>query len=233
MPTRMLALDTSTEACSVALLNHHNIDARFAYCPREHTQRILPMVQQVLADNQLVLTQLDALAYGHGPGSFTGVRIALGVAQGLAFGAGLPLIGVSTLAALAQGTWRLTGATRVLTAIDARMGELYWAEYQRDEQGSWQGEVSETVLKPEAAIARMMQLNGKWSVAGSGWQGYPVLTTQSSLNLTKAKVVLPVAEDMLALAVQGLSQGMGVTAEQAELVYLRNDVAWKKIPPHQ
>ena len=106
MSTRILAIDTATEACSVALLNDESTDALFELCPREHTQRILPMVQQVLANNQLNLNQLDALAFGRGPGSFTGVRIGIGIAQGLALGAELPMIGVSTLATMAQGAWR-------------------------------------------------------------------------------------------------------------------------------
>jgi tRNA threonylcarbamoyl adenosine modification protein YeaZ len=97
-------------------------------------------VQDVLTESGTLLTELDALAFGRGPGSFTGVRIGIGIAQGLALGAELPMIGVSTLATMAQGAWRKTGATRVLAAIDARMGEVYWAEYQRDEQGVWHGE---------------------------------------------------------------------------------------------
>ena len=132
---RILAIDTATEACSAALWNDGTLSAHFEICPREHTQRILPLVQEVLAESGTTLTELDALAFGRGPGSFTGVRIGIGIAQGLALGAELPMIGVSTLATMAQGAWRKTGATRVLAAIDARMGEVYWAEYQRDEQG--------------------------------------------------------------------------------------------------
>lgn len=126
MSTRILAIDTATEACSVALWNNGEKHALFEICPREHTQRILPMVQQVLAESGVTLNQLDALAFGRGPGSFTGVRIGIGIAQGLAMGAELPMIGVSTLATMAQGAFRVTGATQVLAAIDARMGEVYW-----------------------------------------------------------------------------------------------------------
>ena len=145
---RILAIDTATEACSAAQWNDGTLSAHFEICPREHTQRILPLVQEVLNESGTQLTDLDALAFGRGPGSFTGVRIGIGIAQGLALGAELPMIGVSTLATMAQGAWRKTGATRVLAAIDARMGEVYWAEYQRDEQGVWHGEESEAVLKP-------------------------------------------------------------------------------------
>ncbi len=103
MSTRILALDTATEACSVALWNEGEIHSLFEICPREHTQRILPMVQQVLADSGLTLKDLDALAFGQGPGSFTGVRIGIGIAQGLALGADLPLLGVSSLATWHRG----------------------------------------------------------------------------------------------------------------------------------
>ena len=133
---RILAIDTATEACSVALWNDGTVNAHFELCPREHTQRILPMVQDILTTSGTSLTDINALAYGRGPGSFTGVRIGIGIAQGLALGAELPMIGVSTLMTMAQGAWRKNGATRVLAAIDARMGEVYWAEYQRDENGN-------------------------------------------------------------------------------------------------
>ena len=159
---RILAIDTATEACSAALWNDGTLSAHFEICPREHTQRILPLVQDVLNESGTLLTELDALAFGRGPGSFTGVRIGIGIAQGLALGAGLPMIGVSTLATMAQGAWRKNGATRVLAAIDARMGEVYWAEYQRNEQGVWHGEESEAVLKPEAVRERLQRLEGPW-----------------------------------------------------------------------
>ncbi|SFN47239.1 tRNA threonylcarbamoyladenosine biosynthesis protein TsaB [Izhakiella capsodis] len=230
MSTRILALDTATEACSVALSDGQEVLTKFELCAREHTQRILPLVQQILAEAGLALNQLDALAFGRGPGSFTGVRIGIGIAQGLAFGAGLPLIGVSSLETMAQGAWRLHRAQRVLAAIDARMGEVYWAQYQRSDVGDWQGESTEAVLNPEAAVLRMKQLDGDWTPVGTGWQAWPVLTQKSKLNLTGCEVMLPAAQDMLPLALLALAQGKAVDAEHAEPVYLRNEVAWKKLP---
>ncbi|WP_058969560.1 tRNA (adenosine(37)-N6)-threonylcarbamoyltransferase complex dimerization subunit type 1 TsaB [Type-D symbiont of Plautia stali] len=230
MSARILALDTATEACSAALLNQQQIDARFEIAPRDHTQRILPLVQELLQLQQLDLTALDALAFGRGPGSFTGVRIGIGIAQGLALGANLPMIGISSLATMAQGAWRLTGATRVLAAIDARMGEVYWAEYQRDENGEWLGAETEAVLKPEAAEARIAQLSGEWATVGTGWQAYPHLLNGSVATLMTTDVTLPAAEDMLPLAQCALQRGETVAVEHAEPVYLRNEVAWKKLP---
>lgn len=231
MSARILALDTATEACSAALLNQQQIDARFEIAPRDHTQRILPLVQELLQAQSLALSALDALAFGRGPGSFTGVRIGIGIAQGLALGANLPMIGVSSLATMAQGAWRLAGATRVLAAIDARMGEVYWAEYQRDEQGEWQGAESEAVLKPEAAQARIAQLSGEWATVGTGWQAYPqLLAGTTGAQLLTTTVTLPAAEDMLPLALSAWQRGDSVAVENAEPVYLRNEVAWKKLP---
>ncbi|MBK0078751.1 MAG: tRNA (adenosine(37)-N6)-threonylcarbamoyltransferase complex dimerization subunit type 1 TsaB [Enterobacter cloacae] len=227
---RILAIDTATEACSVALWNDGTTFAHFELCPREHTQRILPLVRAALADADVKLTDLDALAFGRGPGSFTGVRIGIGIAQGLALGAELPMIGVSTLATMAQGAWRKTGATRVLAAIDARMGEVYWAEYQRDADGVWHGEETEAVLKPEAVSDRLQQLDGNWAMVGTGWGAWPELAANSPVTLTDGEMLLPTAEDMLPIARQLFAAQKWVAVEQAEPVYLRNEVAWKKLP---
>lgn len=227
---RILAIDTATEACSAALWNEGTLTAHFELCPREHTQRILPLVQQILTESGVQLADLDALAFGRGPGSFTGVRIGIGIAQGLALGASLPMIGVSTLATMAQGAYRKTGATRVLAAIDARMGEVYWAEYQRDEQGIWHGEESETVLKPEAVNARLQQLEGEWATVGTGWQAWPDMTNGCNVSLVDGEILLPAAEDMLPLACHLFDAQKTVAVEHAEPVYLRNEVAWKKLP---
>ncbi len=229
MSTRILAIDTATEACSVALWNDGAIEAQFEISPREHTQRILPMVQKVLSKGHVSLQQLNALAFGSGPGSFTGVRIGVGIAQGLALGAELPMIGVSSLKTMAQGSFRLQGATNVLVAIDARMGEIYWGQYSRDPQGEWQGDATEAVLKPEQAQEIMNALSGEWAIAGTGWEAYPQLL-DSHLTLTASHITLPHAEDMLPLAVQMWKAGEVTAVEHAEPVYLRNEVSWKKLP---
>ncbi|WP_226570604.1 tRNA (adenosine(37)-N6)-threonylcarbamoyltransferase complex dimerization subunit type 1 TsaB [Mangrovibacter yixingensis] len=227
---RILAIDTATEACSVAVWNDGKTYAHFELCPREHTQRILPLVQDLLNQSGVSLSDVDALAFGRGPGSFTGVRIGIGIAQGLALGAQLPLAGVSTLATMAQGAFRLSGATRVLCAIDARMGEVYWAEYQRDAQGQWHGEETECVCKPEAVTARLQQLEGEWVTVGTGWEAWPEMAKDTGLSVTSAGVTLPMAEDMLPFAIQAVEQHKTLAVEQSEPVYLRNEVAWKKLP---
>ncbi|CEE93249.1 putative glycoprotein endopeptidase, actin-like ATPase domain [Xenorhabdus nematophila str. Anatoliense] len=229
MSTRILAIDTATEACSVALLNDGLVEAQFEISPREHTQRILPMVQEVLLKSNVSLQQLNALAFGRGPGSFTGVRIGVGIAQGLALGAELPMIGVSSLKTMAQGVFRLKGATNVLVAIDARMGEIYWGQYSRNSQGVWQGDETEAVLKPEQAQEMMNSLSGEWAIAGTGWETYPQLL-DSHLTLITSNVTLPQAEDMLPLALQMWEAGEATAVENAEPVYLRNEVTWKKLP---
>ncbi|MEC5318886.1 tRNA (adenosine(37)-N6)-threonylcarbamoyltransferase complex dimerization subunit type 1 TsaB [Brenneria populi subsp. brevivirga] len=230
MSTRILALDTATEACSVALWNDGEIHSLFEVCPREHTQRVLPMVRQVLAESGLTLQALDALAFGQGPGSFTGVRIGIGIAQGLALGAGLPMIGVSTLATMAQGAFRRTGATRVLAAIDARMGEVYWAQYQRAADGDWLGDDSEAVLTPQQVQARTAPLSGRWATVGTGWETYAEMAEHPALSLQSGETPLPQAEDMLPLACRQWMAGRSVGVELAQPRYLRNEVAWKKLP---
>ncbi|MGM1299603.1 tRNA (adenosine(37)-N6)-threonylcarbamoyltransferase complex dimerization subunit type 1 TsaB [Enterobacter hormaechei] len=186
---RILAIDTATEACSVALWNDGTIFAHFEECPREHTQRILPLVKTILTEGNTALTDLDALAYGRGPGSFTGVRIGIGIAQGLALGADLPMIGVSTLATMAQGAWRMTGVT-----------------------------------------GRLKQLSGVWATVGTGWAAWPEMAKDTGLTLVDGNMLLPAAEDMLPIACQLLAAGKTVAVEHAEPVYLRNTVAWKKLP---
>ncbi|WP_265497693.1 tRNA (adenosine(37)-N6)-threonylcarbamoyltransferase complex dimerization subunit type 1 TsaB [Providencia rustigianii] len=234
MSSYILAVDTATEACSVALCcagGQHDAEiiSRFAISPREHTQKVLPMVEEVLAEAGITLNQLDALAFGRGPGSFTGVRIGVGIAQGLALGADLPMIGVSSLMALAEGAYRSTGQTQILVAIDARMSEIYCAQYQRDAQSFWLGEETEAVMMPADFKAQFSTLTGSWCHAGTGWLAYPELLS-GSLAISDSQITLPDAQDMLPIARQLWLAGKVTAVENVEPTYLRNEVTWKKLP---
>lgn len=223
--TRILAIDTATEACSAALWQDGAILERYQVAPRGHTDLILPMVEALLAEAGLVLGQLDALAFGRGPGSFTGVRITLSVAQGLAFGAGLPLLGVSNLQALAQGAHRHDGCERALAAIDARMGEIYVGGFVLCD-GVMEADTAEQVLAPEAFLTAT---TGHWQQGvGSGFVTYPALAGRVD-GLCEAQPY-PRAGDMLPKAVRDWQAGLGIDAAEARPVYLRDKVTWQKLP---
>ncbi|NAW69430.1 tRNA (adenosine(37)-N6)-threonylcarbamoyltransferase complex dimerization subunit type 1 TsaB [Vibrio sp. V27_P1S3P104] len=232
MSAKILALDTATEACSVALMVGEHIYSRSEVAPRDHTKKILPMVDEVLKEAGLTLQELDALAFGRGPGSFTGVRIGIGIAQGLGFGADLPMIGVSTLAALAQGAYREQGVTRVACAIDARMGEVYWARFERQQNGIWLTVDTESVVAPQSLLASLGKESESqvWSTAGTGWAAYQ--DTLSSLPFVQQEsgVLYPQAQDMVVLAYQEWQQGRTLAVEETSPIYLRDTVAWKKLP---
>lgn len=223
---RLLALDTSTEACSVALLDGESVDERFIIAPREHMQRLLPMVDELLAAHGLTLHQLDAIAFGRGPGSFTGLRICLGVAQGLAFGAELPLVPISSLAVLAQGARSASGEP-ILAAIDARMDEVYWSWFQRGSDGLVMPLGPEAVTAPElvAPLANLTETAAPVGV-GSGFT-YAVRLGVQGFARTDA-AALPRAADLARLALPHWQQGLVVPAEEALPVYLRDEVAWKQ-----
>ncbi len=223
----ILALDTSTEACSAALTVSAELRERFVIAPREHSGLILPMVESLLSEAGLSLSQLDAIAFGCGPGSFTGLRIAAGVVQGLAFGADLPVLPISTLAALAQGAHTNLGKSAVLAALDARMGEVYWGIYKADSTGIMMLQGVEGVCDPQLAP---LPKDGDWHGAGSGWKEYgALLQTRCGARLRSVEAErLPHARHIALLAHSGLQKGLAVNAEHALPVYLRNEVAWKK-----
>lgn len=228
MSMRILAIDTSTESCSVATWNQGEILSLSEFCPREHAQRILPMVQQILASSDTHLNQINALAFSRGPGSFTGVRIGIGISQGLALGADLPMLGISSLQTMAQGAWRVTRAKRVLAAIDARMGEVYWGQFERQEDDHWHESEREVLLSPAQALKRAQGLQGNWAFVGTGWQTYGNLAMGSTLSVRDGKMLSPQAEDMLPLALLAWKQGLEVAVENSALIYLRNEFIWKK-----
>ena len=218
---KLLAIETATEACSAAVLLEGEVLFRHQIAPRQHTALILSMVDQLLQDKGLQLKDFDALAYGRGPGAFTGVRIATGVIQGLAYGADLPVIPVSTLAALAQSA--ASTASNIISAIDARMGEIYWCRYVTSGTGLVTALVDEQVSSPDQIL---IDENKSYFGVGTGWETY-----QSELATVMGKQLLgsdgnryPDARDILSLAEYEYQKGNTVSAQDALPVYIRNKV---------
>lgn len=221
---KILALDAATEACSSALYLDGEVAERFELAPRRHAAILLPMAQGLLAQAGIALAQLDAIAFGHGPGSFTGIRIALGVAQGLALGSGRPVVGVSTLAALAARS--LSGRTsgQAAVALDARMDQVYWAAYRTDGAGALTA-ADEALLYPQCA-PRLAGVD--WIKAGTGWVRFgDALSQATGLSPGVPAQLHPHAADIARLAVLKLKIGEACDATGAAPVYLRQHVAEK------
>ena len=220
--TTLLALDTATECCSAALLHDGRVTARSEVIPRQHAQRLLPMIEELLGERELRLPDVDALVFGRGPGAFTGVRIATGMVQGLAFAADKPVIAVSNLAALAQRAWREHGAETVAAAIDARMDEVYWGLYGLQD-GVMKSLNDERVCPPEAVSLP----DGVASVAGAGtgWQYADRLAVSAERSWPQ---MLPDAVDLITLALPRWLAGEVLDAADAQPVYLRDKVATPK-----
>ncbi|MCC5859366.1 MAG: tRNA (adenosine(37)-N6)-threonylcarbamoyltransferase complex dimerization subunit type 1 TsaB [Ectothiorhodospiraceae bacterium] len=220
----ILALDASTEACSAALLIGEERRERFSVLPRGHARHLIGMADALLQEAGIAISRLDLLVYGRGPGAFTGVRIGVGVAQGLAFGAGCQVYGVSTLEALAEGCRRRRDANRVLVAMDARMGEVYWAACARDTASALmrvQGE--ERVSVPDQV--RLPPGWGDWMAAGTGWRAYgQPLRGACGVPAATDDEALPRALDMLPYGLDALRRGAGALPETACPVYLRDKV---------
>ncbi len=220
----LLALDTSGDACSAALLWEGTLAQRLELAPRRHGELILAMMQGLLDSAGIGLGALDAIAFGRGPGSFTGVRIACAVAQGTAFGAGLQTIPVSTLAALAQGQHRRGGQCRILAALDARMGEVYWGAFEIVEDGIARPCGEELVCGP--GEVRVPEGQGWWG-AGSAWGAYggPLAQRLAGSLAGTAPEAICEARDLIPIAAAAARAGGLVPAELARPVYLRDWVA--------
>lgn len=224
----LLALETATDACSAALCIGDEVRERFEIAPRGHVSLLLPFINDLLADAGLTVSQLDAVAFGCGPGSFTGLRIAAGMAQGIAFGADLPVVPVSTLAALAQGCVREQGAGAVLAALDARMQEVYFGAYRAQADGLVALAGEEVVCAPQA-VPLPGAADSDWYAAGEGWDRYAdLLRARLPFTLAgTAATARPHAADVAVLGALRFRQGGALPAEQAAPVYLRNNVAAK------
>jgi tRNA threonylcarbamoyladenosine biosynthesis protein TsaB len=218
----LLAIDTATERCSVAARIDGQWFERSVDTQRGHADIVLTMIDGVLQEGATKLNRLDGIAYGRGPGAFTGVRIAIGVVQGLAFGANLATVGISNLAAVAQ---QVAGPNdRILVCMDARMQEVYWAQFRCDPStGLVDNAGREQLSVPEAVSADPTSVD---VIAGSALSAYP----QLGERFTNAKrvAVLPRARDILLLAEREFAAGHGRPAAEAQPVYLRDQVTFVK-----
>ena len=224
---RLLALDTATEACSVALLADGEMRLRFELTERSHADLVLPMVDGLLAEAGLRLEDLDGLAFGRGPGGFTGLRIATGVVQGLALGAGLSVAPVSSLAAVAEQVPAGEGDA-ILVCNDARMGELYWGVFGRDASGAVDALAAEAV-SPPAKVS--LDAPGLRHVAGNGIDRHPGFRQRvEAAGLQIHDGLYPRADAVARLGARILAAGQGVAPELALPVYIRDDVARPAAP---
>ena len=225
---KILAIETATEACSAAVLCEDDIVEQYEVAPRRHNELILPMCEQVLAECDVSLEQLDAVAFGCGPGAFTGVRIAAGVTQGIAYAHDLPVVMVSTLANLAQQAISESNQRNyILPAIDARMDEIYWAIYQRTDDDSVELVGQECVQAPDSIDINSEPISYG---LGSGWKTYQtVLQNKTQLDNERVDTTaLPHAKFTAMLGKERFKQKQIVNAAEALPVYLRDDVVHQK-----
>ncbi len=217
---KLLALETSTETCSAALHADGECRARSEHAPGRHAELLLPMIDALLAEAGFPASRLDAIGFGRGPGSFTGLRVGAGVVQGIAWAAALPVIPISSLAVLAQAA---LGQTRILSAIDARMGQIYCAGYYRQAQGLVHLEGAERLLYPAQLRAPDEH---RWYGTGSGWKIHGAeLAPRLGRQLLGWDDRDALATALIPLALDSARRGAMLSAEQAVPVYLRDQVA--------
>ncbi|SFM17660.1 tRNA (adenosine(37)-N6)-threonylcarbamoyltransferase complex dimerization subunit type 1 TsaB [Rugamonas rubra] len=215
----ILAIETSSELASCALLRDDVVLSRESSGVRTHSQAILPMVQELLAEAGIALADCAAIAYGSGPGSFTGVRTACGIAQGLAFGANLPVVPVVTLDAMALACHQQSAAADILAVLDARMGEVYWAQYHY-------ADGLRAVLAPALSAPEAVAPQGSPAACGNGLSAYAEAFAGRDFAAAAQPLVMPHAVQIAQLARLALAAGATVTAAEAQPLYLRNKIAF-------
>ncbi|MCL5261087.1 MAG: tRNA (adenosine(37)-N6)-threonylcarbamoyltransferase complex dimerization subunit type 1 TsaB [Gammaproteobacteria bacterium] len=223
---KILAIETSTDACSAALMLGDAISSSFALAPKEHSKLILPMINSLLLAANLQLKDMNAIAFGSGPGSFTGVRLAASLVQGLAYGVNLPVIKVSSLRVLAQGAWEKHAVNKAFVVQDARVNEVYTAQYALDADGLMQVVAPDSLQKPEELL--LPEQLDTWHKIGTGWEIYHNILQR---RCTLEKIIsynYPEAQFVTKLAAEDYRAGKLINPEEALPCYLRDAIAWKK-----
>ncbi len=235
----ILAIETASEACSAALLkkgekNTSELFSRVETTPRQHAKLILSMLDDVLKEGGISLNEVDVIAFSRGPGAFTGLRIAAGIAQGVALSVDKPIVPISTLAALAGQAMdnKNYQGEIVITALDARMGEIYWAVFKNNDEGMAELVGEEQVSQPQVMFQQAVLNNAedvKMLAVGTGWDVYAeeLLANDKPENISHWDGVYPTAKNIAQLAVSLFAEGKAVNPEEAQPVYIRNDVAKK------
>lgn len=219
---KILAFETATAACSAALLVNGEICEEFIVAPQRHAELILPMIEKLLARAGVSLRDLNAIAVGRGPGSFMGVRIAVGIAQGLAFGADLPVIPLSTLQILAQTAHLQTGSAEIIAGWDARMQAIYWGAYRLTDQGVMAPVIADALSAPHDIIIPLPEK--QWLLAGNAWAIYRQELGAVLGSKTEALDIYPRAGAMLGIAARLYQENQVQKAWEIEPVYLRDQV---------
>jgi len=226
----LLALDTSSNACSVALQSGEKIEVAHVVKPREHTAILVPMIEAILSDARMELADLDCIVLGNGPGSFIGMRIAASVAQGMALGAGLKIVPVSSLAAIAAEAFAAHEGSRVLVAQDARMHEVYLDSFVRDDEGLPVAEGEVRLHKVTESLASLVDERGTL-VAGAGWQRYPeLLELNAHARQGQVDIFYPNARYLLCLGLRDWHADRAIPPDEIVPDYVRMQVAAKPEP---
>lgn len=226
---KLIAIDSSSEACSVAILQGSEIIESWQLAPRQHTQKLLPMLDQLLAQASLSVGQCDAIAFARGPGSFTGLRVCISLVQGLAFGVDIPVVPVSSLAALAQSAvdqQLVLPQSAVLAALDARMDQVYWAAYEQVD-GLVHALSEEKLSAPESVSIKQFANEKSFIGVGPGFNYGERLACAQQYDLIEQNL-LPRASAVAKLGSTAFSAGFFCRADQATPTYLRDEIAWKK-----
>lgn len=231
MSIRVLAFNTTTALCSVALMIDCNIYIYNVISLKFHAERILCMIDRLLSEVGISLQSLDCLIFDRGPGSFTGVRIGISVAQGLSLGTDLPLIEVSSLVVLAQGAWRVFRARNIITTIAACAGKLYWASHCKTVDNSWIYHNHEMLITDKFIQKLINSLQGdRWVLVGTGWNSYSHL---KYVNNTKNSIILrsmmfPEAQDMFSVGMYKWEKKLFIATDKIKPIYLHDKLFVKK-----
>ena len=221
----LLAFETSSQQGSVAIQVDGKVTEKFMQSSKQQTRDLLPLTKTLLTEAEIKLTDLDGITFGRGPGSFTGLRIAAAVAQGLSLASELPLFPVSSLAAIAQGAWRSNQIINTLVCVDAYMGEVFWGRFCIQD-GLAHATSEECLGSPETVSSASLDT---WCAVGNGFLSYELVLEKLVVNAESTHVgAYPCARDLFPQAMADLAKGLGQRPEVATPVYLRSEKAWKR-----